>query len=148
MSVEKVYFRLDSAADLIPSPDDDVRVLDWHADLLMIQRFYRHWLKDGDEDIQPPTEAEREVGDPIALVRGGDILSFAILFHFKDGEIEIGAVATLPSEQNKGFCRRVISEAARRILDTGKSAALTTGSRNFAMQSAARAIGMREIMKD
>ena len=148
MSVEKVYFRLDSAADLIPYPDDDVRVLDWHADLLMIQRFYRHWLKDGDEDIQPPTEAEREVGDPIALVRGGDILSFAILFHFKDGEIEIGAVATLPSEQNKGFCRRVISEAARRILETGKSAALTTGSRNFAMQSAARAIGMREIMKD
>ena len=148
MSAERVYFRLDSAADLILYPDDDVQVLDWHTDLPMIQRFYRHWLKDGDEDVQPPSEAEREVGDPIALVRGSDILSFAILFYFKDGEIEIGAVATLPSEQNRGFCRRVISEAARRILDLGKCATLTTGAYNLAMRSAARSIGMQEIAKD
>ena len=147
MDSSLIYFRLDSASDLVSFPDDGIQELDWHVDLPMIQRFYRHW-DDGGEDIQPPNEDEREIGNPIALVQGGDILSFAAFFYFREGEVEIGAVATLPSEQNKGYCRRVISEAARRILDSGRCATLTTKSHNLAMQAAATAIGMKQIVKE
>lgn len=148
MDSEYIYFHLDSASELIPFPADDIRELDWYADLPMIQRFYRHWGSEDDEDIQPPSKTESEIGNPIALVRGGDIFSFTIPFYFNEGEVEIGAVATLPSEQNKGFCRRVISEAARRILNSGRRAALTTRPLNLAMQAAARAIGMQQTAKD
>ena len=146
MDSKLIYFRLDSALDLVSFTNDSIHELDWHADLPMIQRFYRHW-GDDEEDIQPPNESEREIGNPIALVRGDDILSFSIFFYFREGEVEIGAVATLPSEQNKGYCRRVISKAARRILASGRCATLTTRSHNLAMQAAATAIGMKRIVK-
>ena len=114
----------------------------------MIQDFYRHWGNNREGDIQPPDETEPEIGNPIAHVNNGNILSFAIPFSFKEGEIEIGAVATLPSKRNKGFCRQVISETARRVLASGKCATLTTRPDNVAMQAAAKAIGMRQIPKD
>ena len=145
MTGQYIHFRLDSTSELVSYPTNDIRELDWHEDLLMIQRFYRYWLPKEHEDIQPPAEDEQEVGNPIALVRNDEILSFAIPFSFKEGEIEIGAVATSPSEVNKGYCRRVICEMARRILDSGMCATLTTGPDNLAMRAAARSIGMREI---
>lgn len=77
MTAEKVCFRLDSSSDLVSYPDDDIPELDWHADLPMIQEFYRHWDM---SDIQPPDETEPETGNPIAFVQDGVILSFAIPF--------------------------------------------------------------------
>ena len=142
MSSEYVFFLLDSVTELIPFPDDHIRELDWYADLPMIQRFYRHF---GCLDIQPPDETEPEIGNPIALVQNGEILSFAIPMYFKKGAVEIGAVATVPNEQGKGFCRCVISEIACRILASGKQATLTTRTENYAMQAAAKAIGMRQL---
>jgi len=148
MNSEYVFFRLDSIADLILFPADDIRELDWHTDLTMIRDFYRYWINNGEEEIQPPDENEPEIGNPIAFVNGGNILSFAIPFSFKEGEIEIGAVATLPAQRNKQLCRQVISETARRILASGKCVTLTTSSDNLAMQAAAKAIGMRKILKE
>lgn len=139
--LECVYYRLDAMDDLVLFSDEDVRTLDWRVDLAMIRRFYRHWTED---EIQPP-ESEPEIGDPVALVQDGEILSFAIPFAFKPGEIEIGAVATIPAHQNKGYCRRVIAAAARQILSGHLSATLTTYKDNWAMQAAAEAIGMRRV---
>ena len=106
----------------------------------MIRGFYRYFTNDV---IDPPDEGDN-CGVPLAIVEDGEILSFAIPFSFKDGETEIGAVATIPSQRNKGLCRIVISEMARRILESGRIATLTTGTENHAMQSAARAIGMKQ----
>ena len=73
-----------------------------------------------------------------------EIISFAIPLSFRDGETEIGGVATVPERRNKGFCKALISEMAFRILSDGKAAALTTEKTNIPMRAAAEAIGMRE----
>ena len=139
---EYVYYRLDSLGDLKRFPTDGIQPLDWARDLEMIKRFYRQW-GDGDDDIQPPGEDEPEIGQPIALVEDGEILSFTSYWYFREGEAELGAIATLPGERGKGHCRRVISEAARRALERGLVVTLTTGEDNRPMQAAAEAIGMR-----
>ena len=60
----------------------------------------------------------------------------------KENELQIGAVATLPAERNKGYCKAVVSAAAERILSLGYTANLTTKNNNIAMQKVAKAIGM------
>ena len=140
MNGSVVHYSLDSVNDLIHFPSGEVVRLDWVEDFELIRQFYRHW---GGEDIDAPGEKETEIGQPLALVRDGEILSFMSYFHFREGEEEIGAVATLPEWRNQGLCRRVISEAARQTLERGKTATLTTREDNLAMQAAAEAIGMR-----
>lgn len=140
--IKFVYFRLDSSADLLHYPSENLRALDWHADLETIRRFYRHFTND---IIDPPDDGDG-CGEPLAIIVNGEIASFAIPFSFKEGEIEIGAAATLPQYQNRGFCRAVISGMARRILARGLVATLTTGSTNYAMRAAAKAIGMHTVL--
>ncbi len=74
-----------------------------------------------------------------------EIISFAIPLSFRDGETEIGGVATVPEQRNKGFCKALIAEMAFRIVSNGKAATLTTEKTNISMRAAAKAIGMREI---
>ncbi len=59
-----------------------------------------------------------------------------------ENELQIGAVATLPTERNKGYCKVVVSVAVERILSLGYTAKLTTKNNNIAMQKVAKAIGM------
>lgn len=73
---------------------------------------------------------------------------FAIPLSFREGETEIGAVATVPEQRNKGFCKALISEMALRILNNGKAATLTTEQENLPMRAAAAAIGMKELSKE
>lgn len=112
--------------------------LDWRADLAMIRRFYARF-----GSAVHPDEIPRYAGNPLAIVQDGDIVSFAIPLSFREGETEIGGVATVPERQNKGFCKALISEMAFRILEEGKAAALTTEKTNLPMQKAAEAIGMK-----
>lgn len=77
------------------------------------------------------------------MIIDGEIASFSLPFSFKPGETEIGAVATVPGYRNRGFSRAVVSELARRILENGNAATLTTGEDNLPMQAAARATGMK-----
>ena len=74
-----------------------------------------------------------------------EIISFAIPLSFRDGETEIGGVATIPEQRNKGFCKALLSEMAFRILDSGKAVTLTTENANLSMRAAAKAIGMKEL---
>ncbi|MBQ4089663.1 MAG: GNAT family N-acetyltransferase [Clostridia bacterium] len=137
-NLDCVYFRLSSLDELRTRQGADVLELNWNKDIEMIRRFYKNFTKDV---IDPPEEGDN-CGEPLAIVENGEILSFAIPFSFKDGETEIGAVATLPERRGRGLCQIVISEMARRILESGYAATLTTGVENHAMQAAARAIGM------
>ena len=135
-----VYYRLDSLNELNHSPAHAVHALDWHKDLSVIQRFYARFTN----VLINPDEFDQTVGKPLAIMDGGEIISFAIPLSFRDGETEIGGVATIPEQRNKGFCKTLISEMAFRILSNGKTAVLTTERTNAPMRAAAKAIGMRE----
>lgn len=141
MSNPFVYYRLDSVKDLRRFSTHPVRDLDWHRDLAVIQKFYARFT---DVPIDPG-EFDPTVGAPLAIMGGNEIVCFAIPFSFHDGETEIGGVATVPEQRNKGLCKALISEAAFRILSSGKSAVLTTERTNAPMRAAAEAIGMREF---
>ena len=127
MSSPFVYYRLDSAADLKRGAPCVVRELDWHRDLEAIRRFYARFT---DTPVNPD-EFGPEVGSPLAVMDEGDIVSFAIQLSFREGETEIGGVATVPERRNKGFCKALLSETAFRILDGGKAATLTTERENL-----------------
>ena len=135
-----VYYRIDSLNDLKRGASASVRELDWHADLAAIQRFYARFT---DMPILPPED--QTVGPPLAIMSRDDIVSFAVPFSFHEGETEIGAVATVPDERNKGLCKALIAGMAFRILSEGKAATLTTENTNLPMQRAAEAIGMTRL---
>ena len=140
MSNPFVNYRLDSAKELKHDISCAVRDLDWHKDLEVIRRFYARFT-----DVQiNPDEFDQAVGAPLAIMDENDIISFAIPLSFREGETEIGGVATVPEQRNKGFCKALISEMASRILGSGKSVTLTTERTNLPMQAAAAAIGMKE----
>ncbi len=139
-----VYYRLDSIKELKHDAACTVRDLDWHKDLAVIQKFYARFT---DAPINPD-EFDQTVGSPSAIMDENGIISFAIPLSFREGETEIGAVATVPEQRNKGFCKALISEMAFRILDNGKAATLTTEQENLPMRAAAAAIGMRELSKE
>lgn len=141
--VQFIYYRLDSLQELRPFPAEDIVVLDWNADLEMIRRFYKKW--GAGDDVDPPGPEETEIGQPVAMVRDGEIVSFVGCFFFREGEAELGPVATIPEERGKGYCHRVLSAAARRVLAGGLIATLTTGHDNLAMRAVADAIGMRRV---
>ncbi|MBO4299647.1 MAG: GNAT family N-acetyltransferase [Clostridia bacterium] len=135
-----VYYRIDSLEELKRYTACAVCDLDWHKDLAIIQKFYSRFT---DEAINPD-EFDQGIGNPQAIIIGDEIVSFAAPFSFREGETEIGAVATIPDQRNKGYCKALISEMAFRILDQGKAATLTTDQNNHPMRAAAKAIGMRQ----
>ncbi len=144
MSNPFVYYRIESLNDLKRNATHSVSDLDWHKDLSLIQKFY---VRFGNNQINPD-EFEQYVGNPLAIIMDGDIVSFAIPLSFRDGETEIGGVATVPDQQNKGYCNSLLSEIAFRILKSEKAATLTTEKDNFPMQKAAESIGMKPFQKD
>ena len=97
MSTPFVYYRIESLDDLKRFLSSSVSSLDWRADLSLIQRFYDRFGKQIN-----PDEFEQYVGNPLAIIIDGDIVSFAIPLSFREGETEIGGVATAPDKQNKG----------------------------------------------
>ena len=142
--IRYAYYRLDSPEDLRPYPDDEVVCLDWNADLEMIRRFYKKW--GAGDDVDPPGPDETEIGHPVALVRAGEILSFAGTFYFRDGEAEIGPVATVPEARGKGYAHSVLAAAIECALGQGLAATLTTGEDNLVMRAVAEAVGMRPVV--
>ena len=140
MSNPFVYYRIESLEDLKRGPSFAAVSLDWQADLEAIRSFYAGFGRSFN-----PDEPDSFVGNPLAVVPDGDIVSFEIPLSFREGETEIGGVATVPQQRNKGFCKAVISEMAFRILNSGKAAMLTTEKGNLPMRKAAEAIGMKQI---
>lgn len=136
-----VYYRIESIADLKRNPACTVSELDWYADLALIRKFYARF----NQKPVNPDEFDKYVGKPLAIIQNGDIVSFAIPLSFRNDETEIGGVATVPEQRNKGYCHELIAELAFRILKDGKAATLTTEQNNLPMQKAAEAIGMKRL---
>jgi len=136
-----VFCRVDSIKALKRYATYAVCDLDWHKDLAAIRRFYARFT---DTSINPD-EFDQTIGSPLAIMGNNEIISFAIPLSFREGETEIGGVATIPEQRNKGFCKALISEMAFRILSNGKAVTLTTEPSNIPMRAAAKAIGMREL---
>ncbi len=140
MSNPYVYYRIESLKDLKRDLSCSVSDLDWHADLAAIRKFYARF-----NHPVNPDEFGEYVGNPLAIIHDGDIVCFAIPLSFRKGETEIGGVATVPDQRNKGYCKALISEMAFRILDKGNTASLTTEKNNLPMRKAAEAIGMKRL---
>ena len=140
MSNPYAYYRMESQKDLKRDRAWPVSELDWRADLAAIRRFYTRFGLPFD-----PDELPAYVGNPLALLRDGEIVCFAIPLSFREGETEIGGVATVPEERSKGCCKALIAEMALRILEKGRAATLTTEKTNLPMRRAAEAIGMKEL---
>ncbi len=140
MSNPYVYYRISSLTDLNRDGSRTVSSLDWFADLEMIRRFYARF-----NSTVRPDEFGPHVGNPLAIIQDGDIISFAIPLSFREGETEIGGVATVPGRRNEGYCKALLSEMAFRILEEGKAVTLTTEKTNLPMQKAAEGIGMKRI---
>ena len=135
-----VYYRLESVQYLKRDLSYDISALDWYADLVIIWRFYAKFGRQIN-----PDEFDAHIGAPLAILLDGEIVSFAIPLSFRNGETEIGGVATVPERRNKGYCKALISEMAFRILNQGKAVTLTTEKTNLPMQKAAEAIGMERL---
>ncbi len=140
MSNPFVYYRIESLKDLKHGQPRVVSSLDWHRDLDAIRRFYARFGRS-----VSPDEFGLYVGNPLAIVEDDEIVCFAIPLSFREGETEIGGVATVPDRRNEGYCKALLSEMAFRILNGGKAAALTTDKDNIFMQKAAEAIGMKRL---
>ncbi len=136
-----VYYRLESISELKRGAPCAVHELDWHKDLAVIQSFYARFT---DMPINPD-EFDQTIGSPMAIMDENGIISFAIPLSFREGETEIGGVATVQEQRNKGFCKALIAEMAFRILAGGKAVTLTTEEGNLPMRAVAVAIGMREL---
>ena len=110
-----VYYRFDSLEDLKRDSSREVCGLDWHGDLEVIRRFYARFT-----DVPfSHDDSDRTIGNPMAILTDGGIVSFAVPFFFHEGETEIGGVATVPERRNEGLCKALISEMAFRILEQG-----------------------------
>ncbi len=140
MSNPFVYYRISSLTDLKRDRSRAVSSLEWFADLEMIRRFYARF-----NSTVRPDEVGPHVGNPLAIIKDGDIISFAIPLSVREGETEIGGVATVPGRRNEGYCKALLSEMAFRILEEGKAVTLTTEKTNLPMQKAAERIGMKRI---
>ena len=129
-----------SISELHRFADSNVKILDWQKDFDLINQFYKDGFFIYDLLKNDPDEFEN-LGT-VAYVKDGKIISLADIMKIKENELQIGAVATLPAECNKGYCKAVVSAAAERILLLGYAAKLTTNNNNIAMQKVAKAIGM------
>ena len=138
-----VYYGMRPGAVTKRAPCFPVSDLDWRRDLPAIRRFYARFTDTPiDPDALDPT-----VGNPMAILSEGEIVSFAIPLSLREGETEIGGVATLPECRNKGYCKALIAEMACRILAQGRIAVLTTHRDNLPMRAAAEAVGMERFSR-
>lgn len=135
-----IKFKISDISELHRFADSNVKILDWQKDFNLINQFYKDGFLIYDLLKNDPDEFE-SLGT-VAYVKDGQIISLADIMKIKENELQIGAIATLPAERNKGYCKAVVSAAAERILLLGYAAKLTTNNNNIAMQKVAKAIGM------
>ena len=138
-----VYYRICPGAEVRRDARFTVRELDLHRDPALIRRFYARF---GGEPVDPDA-FPAYVGSPLAILAEGEIVCFAIPLSLREGETEIGGVATVPERRGEGLCKALIAEMASRILAQGLTAVLTTHRDNLPMRAAAEGIGMERFSR-
>lgn len=135
-----IEFIISDICKLHKFTDSNVKILDWQTDFELINQFYKEGFAIYDLLKDDPDEFE-SLGT-VAYIKDNKIISLADIMKIHENELQIGAVATIPIERNKGYCKAVVSVAAEKILSLGYIAKLTTKNNNIAMQKVAKAIGM------
>lgn len=120
--------------------DAHIAYLDWEKDFPIIDSYYREAF--GISDLLPVYPDDFEHVKTVAYLCNQKIVSLAVIMKVREGELEIGAVSTKPSERRKGCCKAVLRGAIHWISQHGFPAALTTGQDNLPMQKAAESVGM------
>lgn len=139
-SDKTIEFIISDICKLHKFTDSNVKILDWQTDFELINQFYKEGFAIYDLLKDDPDEFE-SLGI-VAYIKDNKIISLADIMKIHENELQIGAVATIPTERNKGYCKAVVSVAAEKILSLGYTAKLTTKNNNIAMQKVAKAIGM------
>ncbi len=139
-SNKTIKFKISDISKLNKFTDSNVKILDWQKDFELINQFYKEDFAIYDLLKDDPDEFE-SLGT-VAYIKDDKIVSLVDIMKINETELEIGAVSTLPTERNKGYCKAVISVAIERILSLGYTAKLTTKNNNIAMQKVAKSIGM------
>ena len=142
-SDKTIKFIISDISKLNQFTDSNVKILDWQKDFELINQFYKEGFAIYDLLKDDPDEFE-SLGT-VAYIKDNKIISLADIMKINENELQIGAVATLPTERNKGYCKAVVSVAAERILRLGYTAKLTTKNNNIAMQKVAIDIGMIQV---
>jgi len=138
----KVYYKLTNMKDLNMVNDENIYSIDWYNNFELINKYYKD--KFGIDDLQKDDPGDLEMVDVVAYIRNDEILSFAIIYNINHIELEIGAVSTAPEHRGKGYCTACISYAAKKILEQGMIASITTMSDNIAMRKVAEKLNFVE----
>lgn len=81
--------------------------------------------------------------DFIFLVKEGSIRAQANIQTYTDRVCQIGGVFTLPSERGNGFCKAIVSELCKRIIQRGKLPTLMVRKNNTPAVRAYTALGFK-----
>ena len=138
----KVYYKLTNMKDLNMVNDENVYSIDWDNNFELINKYYKD--KFGIDDLQKDDPDDFEMVDVVAYIRNDEILSFAVIYNINPMELEIGAVSTAPAQRGKGYCTACTSYAAKKILEQGMIASITTMSDNIAMRKVAEKLNFVE----
>ena len=130
-----VYYKLADIKNLKMVNDENVHSIDWNNNFELINKYFKDRF--GIDDLQKDDPDDFEMVDVIAYIRNDEILSFAIIYNINPMELEIGAVSTAPEYRGKGYCTACTSYAAKKILERGMIASITTMSDNIAMRKVA-----------
>lgn len=130
-----VYYKLSNIKNLKIIKDENVHSIDWNNNFELINKYYKERF--GIEDLQKDDPDDFEMIDVVAYIQNDEILSLAIIYNIKPMELEIGAVSTAPEYRGKGYCTACVSYAAKKILERGMIASITTMSDNIAMRKVA-----------
>jgi uncharacterized protein len=93
------------------------------------------------EDIKKSILQRGEEEEYIFLEKDGRIVAQACIQTYTPGISQIGAVYTTEEERGKGYCKAIVSELCRRIIDKGKMPTLSVKKKNLPAVKAYTALG-------
>lgn len=114
-----------------------------------VEVFIKEAYKDGFRSVKTREEIEKMFierstdEDFLFLLKDGKIAAQANVQTYTEKINQVGGVFTLRSERGKGYCKTVVSEVCRRILQRGKVPTLMVRKNNTPAVKAYEALGFR-----
>jgi ribosomal protein S18 acetylase RimI-like enzyme len=93
------------------------------------------------EDVKKALKQRAKEEDYIFAVRGEKIVAQACIQTFTDKINQIGGVVTLAEERGKGYCKAIVSELCKRIIERGKTPTLSVRKNNTPAVRAYKSVG-------
>lgn len=129
---------------------EDIQIVDGkELSLDELEKFMKEAYTDGfrsaitREDIEKMFNERSTDEDFLFLLKDGEIKAQANVQTYTSKINQVGAVFTLRGERGKGYCKTVVSEVCRRIIQRGKTPTLMVRKNNIPAVKAYEALGFR-----